>query len=317
MNLEGFAVGQFTPDWTKTERVVGRARGPREGDTRDDGPFPCLNDITVGRYLVSVAIDTGEASIIYAPVRTSGSSWLNSDDGWERLVTLDGEVIAKRPSLDDCERAMRNLGRANQRAIGELRRYCVKNRLLKMLTLTFAEPQWNREEVKQQVNALFVRWRGLKGGKTFPYVYVLELHPGTDLKPSHGLHVHVAVPLRFIDKHWLQETWGHGLVHYSDPKPLRKGNERDRARTLAFYLSKYISKDFGSDHAFGEHRYEVAQGFGVRKKNKRFNSLFDALEWLTWIDGERFYEVWSSSKKEDWDGPPVWVFRSSGDQKGD
>ena len=287
------------------------------GDSRQGGThFPCLNDITVGRYLVSVAIDTGEASITYAPQRSASGSWVNDDDGWESFVGSDGDVIAKRPTLPNNEREIRNFERANKRAIGELRRYCVKNRLLKMLTLTFAEPQWDREEVKSMVNALFVRWRGLKEGKTFPYVYVLELHPGTYLKPSHGLHVHVAVPLRFIDKHWLQETWGNGLVHYRDPKSLRVGNERDRARTLALYLSKYISKSFDIEREFGAHRYEVAQGFAVERKSKRFNSLFDAMEYLNWIEAERFVQVWASSDKSDWDGPPVWVFRSSGDVKG-
>jgi hypothetical protein len=83
---------------------------------------------------------------------------LSGDDGNEWLVTQDGEVVEKRPELQTSDREMRNLVRANVRAVGELRRYCVKNRLLKMLTLTFAEPQWDRNEVKHQVNALSVRW---------------------------------------------------------------------------------------------------------------------------------------------------------------
>jgi hypothetical protein len=297
-------------DRAKVERVVRRAGGPREGDTRDDGPFPCLNDITVGPYLVSISIGTGEASIIYAPERSPLGMWVSDGDGWESFVDETGEVVVKRPTIPEYERAVRNLERSNIRAIGELRRYCVKNALLKMLTLTFAEPHWDREEVKALVNELFVRWRALKGGKKFPYAYVLELHPGTTEKPSHGLHVHVAVPLRYVDKHWLQETWGHGIVHYRDPKPLRAGNERDRARTLAFYLSKYISKDIFGEHEHGEHRYEVAQGFGVEKKSGRFSTLAEAKYWLQFFESEEFREVWASSEKSDWVGPPVWVFRS-------
>ena len=290
---------------------AGRAGGSRQGGTH----FPCLNDITVGRYLVSVTIDTGEASIVYAPKRSSSGLWMNTNDGWESFVNDEGEVIANRPTLSSSEREMRNLVRANIRATGELRRYCVKNHLLKMLTLTFAEPHWDREEVKALVNSLFVRWRGLKGNKKFPYAYVLEVHPGTSEKPSHGLHVHVAVPLRFIDKYWLQETWGHGIVHYRDPKRLRAGASRERSRTLAYYLSKYIIKDFMSDHEIGEHRYEVAQGFGAEKESKRFNALWEAKEWLRRYEGESFSEVWSSHEK-DWSGPPVWVFRSSGTARG-
>jgi hypothetical protein len=236
--------------------------------------------------------------------------WVDDGDGWESFVDETGEVVVKRPTIPEYERAIRNLERSNIRAVGELRRYCVKNALLKMLTLTFAEPHWDREEVKALVNDLFVRWRALKGGKKFPYAYVLELHPGTTEKPSHGLHVHVAVPLRYVDKHWLQETWGHGIVHYRDPKPLRAGNERDRARTLAFYLSKYISKDIFGEHEHGEHRYEVAQGFGVEKKSGRFSTLAEAKYWLQFFESEEFREVWASSEKSDWVGPPVWVFRS-------
>ena len=39
---------------------------------------------------------------------------------------------------------------------------------------------------------------------------------------------------------------------------------RERGRRIANYLSKYLSKDVGEDHATGAHRYERSQGFNVR-----------------------------------------------------
>ncbi|MGD0056206.1 MAG: hypothetical protein ABSC34_12320 [Acidimicrobiales bacterium] len=289
----------------------GCGEGPRQGARRDGGPFPCQSDITVGPYKASIAIDTGEATIVYGHSGPRASSWESFDDGWDWLVSDAGELLAKRPSLTEEEREARNLERANKRAIVALRRYCVRNDLQKMLTLTYAEESWDRAAVKRDMNLLFVRWRRLKGGGAFPYAYVLELHPS-----GHGLHVHVAVPLRYIDKHWLQETWGHGIVHYRDPKPLRERNSRERSRRLSGYLAKYVSKDMSSDHVAYEQRYSVAQGFNFEVKRSSFNTLVEARAWILLFRGEHFNEVWSYADDENWDGPPVWVFRSPGKLEG-
>jgi len=176
-----------------------------------------------------------------------------------------------------------------------------------MLTLTYADEMWSRAAVKRDMNSLFVRWRHLKGSASFPYAYVLELHPS-----GHGLHAHVAVPLRYVDKHWLQETWGHGIVHYRDPKPLRERSSRERSRRLSGYLAKYISKDLAGDRVAFEQRYSVAQGFAVEIERRSFGMLTDARDWLTVYRGENFREVWSYRDDVDWDGPPVWVYRSPG-----
>lgn len=290
------------------ERAGGRGGAPREGGRRDDGPFPCQSDITVGPFRASVAIGTGEATIVYAPPRSTEGSWVSDEGKWEYLVDSHGEVLTKRPKLSDLERESKNLERASKRAHVALRRYCVANQLLKMLTLTYAQTVLEHKVVKDDVNALFVRWRSLKGGKSFPYAYVLEFHPG-----GHGLHVHTAVPLHFIDKFWLEETWGHGIVHYRDPKPLRHGDTRERARNLSRYLSKYVSKDLGNIHEKNAHRYEVAQGFGVEVERQAFHTLVEANHWLSKFRDESFVQVWESSKDQDWEGPPVWVFRSPGE----
>jgi len=290
---------------------AGCGAGPRKGVRRDGEPFPCQSDITVGPYKASIALDTGEATIVYGYAGSQANSWESFDDGWDWLVSDAGELLAKRPTLTEEERDARNLLRANKRAIVALRRYCVRNELQKMLTLTYAVEVWDRSAVKRDMNALFVRWRRLKGGNAFPYAYVLELHPS-----GHGLHVHVAVPLRYIDKHWLQETWGHGIVHYRDPKPLRERNSRERSRRLSGYLAKYVSKDLSSDHVAYEQRYSVAQNFNVEVKRRTFKTLVEAKTWILLFRDERFDEVWSYADDEKWDGPPVWVFRSPGKLEG-
>jgi hypothetical protein len=124
--------------------------------------------------------------------------------------------------------------------------------------------------------------------------------------------VHIAVPLHYVDKHWLQETWGHGIVHFKDPKKLRDGTRRQRSSLLARYLAKYIAKDLEIDHEIGKHRYEVAQGFDVEIERRTFATLAEANEWLHQYRGENFEEVWSYRDDVDWEGPPVWVFRSPG-----
>ncbi|TAN26914.1 MAG: hypothetical protein EPN30_03975 [Actinomycetota bacterium] len=296
------ASGLLIPIWAAEPSAKAECEAEGLADS-----FPCQSDITVGPYRASVALDTGEASIIYAPRRSLGRSWMAVDEYWEVLATDDGEVIAKRPRDSDSVRHAKNLERADKRALVALRRYCVRNSLLKMLTLTYADAQFEIRAAKRDINALFVRWRHLKDGQPFPYAYVLELHPG-----GHGLHSHLAVPLRFIDKHWLQETWGHGIVHFRDPKPLRDPDLRERARRLSGYLAKYISKDMIGAHESNRHRYEVAQGFGVKMVRRSFSSLREANQWLVNFRGERFRQVWSSADTPDWEGPFALVYRSPG-----
>lgn len=155
----------------------GRGADPPEGGRRDGAPFRSQSDTTVEPYMALIAIDTGEATIVHNPGSSRGDSWVSIFDGWDVFVSPDGEVLAKRPSLTELERVARNLERANKRAVAALRRYCVRNELQKMLTLTYADEMWDRATVKRDMNGLFVRWRHLKGDAAFPYAYVLELHP--------------------------------------------------------------------------------------------------------------------------------------------
>lgn len=81
---------------------------------------------------------------------------------------------------------------------------------------------------------------------------------------------------------------------------------------MSGYLAKYVSKDLSSDHIAYEQRYSVAQGFNVELKRRSFKTLLEANAWILEFNDERFCQVWSYQDDDDWDGPPVWVFRSPG-----
>lgn len=175
-----------------------------------------------------------------------------------------------------------------------------------MWTFTFKTAQWDKKLVKSHMNAFLMRWRMLNGGKPFPYVYVIELHP-----EGHGYHVHVGVPGgMFTDFFQLRRVWGHGRIRF-DQNSRHSGESRNDARRLAIYLSKYLAKDVNDDHAKGEHRYEPAQGFDVETTRRWFPSLREADTFLRFrVRGEKFDQVWSDYQIEDWMGPPTWLYRS-------
>ena len=156
------------------------------------------------------------------------------------------------------------------------------------------------------MNAFLIRWRKLNGGKPFPYLYVLELHP-----EGHGYHVHLAVPGgMFTDFIQLRRVWGHGRIQYSENNR-HSGESRNDARRLATYLSKYLTKDLYDDHRKGEHRYEPAQGFDLVTKRRWFGSFQEAEQFLHHrVLGETFIQVWSDYEVDNWPGPPTWLYRS-------
>jgi len=267
------------------------------------GPFPCPRDITGLRWLVSVAEGAGEAVIVACP-----------DSGADRerpVGSASGNAFRVDPGTGEvvdiaAEREKKNRDRANRRAKKQLRQYVAKNRLTRMWTLTYSEIT-PKQQVKRDVNAFMDEWRILKGGEAFPYAYVLELHADGE-----RWHVHVAVPKEYMDKHRLQAAWGHGLVHFDDSRRgTRRGvSEREGARRLASYLAKYMGKSLGDDRERGEHRYEVAQGFAVRRVSMRFATLDGAVRWLSGQDGGGWVLAWMSSDIDQWDGPVTWGYLS-------
>jgi hypothetical protein len=215
------------------------------------------------------------------------------------LKTEDDETAG---SLDP-EKVARNAKRASDKARSNLRRFIVANGLTRMWTPTYAKAEWDRDKVTADVNDWLQRLREYLG-ENFPAAYVIEEHPG-----GHGLHVHVALQSRFIDKDVMQSLWGHGLVQFSDGnKAVQKAKgKRAQARMLARYLCKYMAKAWADNHLAGQHRYEVTQGFGVKVTGHRFRTLVEAVRWLGREEGPASSE-WSSEQIEDWHGPPCRVF---------
>jgi hypothetical protein len=271
-------------------------------------PFPCPKDITAGPFLVNVYEDTGEAVIVFHSPRESPGAWRTLASGeWEVLVDeRSREPIAYRRVVLEDVKAERNLKHANLRARAKFRRYCVKNRLSKMWTLTYAAVT-PKAQVKRDVNAFMQRWRDMQKKGEFPYAYVFELH-----EDGVRWHVHLAVPVGYTDKHRLQALWGLGLVHFKEsPWVSTRGiGGRERSRRLAHYLAKYLDKSFGDVHVPGEHRYEVAQGFGVKQVRRLFWMFDSAVAWLMTQERGQWELVWESAEIERWDGPDAWGYRS-------
>jgi hypothetical protein len=277
-----------------------------EGGARS---FPCPKDVTGSGFLVCVSEGVGEASITYQGHRTGRSDRDPEAAFLTRIapfINEDGELILDAYLQFDLERQAQNEKRAHARAVKLVRQFCVRWGLTKMWTFTFKEAQWDKRLVKANMNAFLIQWRILNGGRAFPYLYVLELHP-----EGHGYHVHVAVPGGFFTDYWtLKRVWGHGIIQYSE-KNRHSGETRDDARRLATYLSKYLAKDVSEDHVQGEHRYEPAQGFEIKTTRRWFPRFQGAVAFLELgIIGERFLQVWSDYEIDSWPGPPTWLYRS-------
>ena len=277
--------------------------------------FPCPEDITSFPFQINVYEGVGEASIVFRVPNSDrlASDWSSSDARLLRAATDQwGEINIPLLLQLENDRSIQNRERSNRRRVRQVRQYSVKNSLTKMWTLTYKDPQWDRKKIKRDVNLFMTRWRGLNGGREFPYVYVLELHPG-----GHGFHIHLAVPdSLFTDFFQLRRVWGHGRIRFDKQKNRRSGEDRNDSRRLAGYLSKYLVKAFDSETGEaekGDHFYEVGQGFGVSVMRRSFPTFEAAKIWLeSMIEGEQFAQTWTSLDCEWWpdDAPPVWLFES-------
>lgn len=287
----------------QTAEAQPKAERDAEGGSR------CLRPpivVTVNPFHVCVHVDCGEASVVNMGFQLVRANWIPLDGGVEVRVDEWGEIFEERIALTDLEKALKNLAANNARARSKFRRYCKSNRLRKMWVLTYESQTLDRKQIQNDMNGFMNRWRLFNGGEPFPYAYVLELHESRE-----GYHVHVAVPLGYMDKHVLQKMWGHGLVWFSDKKAPPRTSARKQSEILAAYLAKYLDKSFNDEcRAPGEHRYEVAQGFDPDQVRREFPTMKDAREWLAKYQGESFVEVWCSDDKEEWDGRPVWLFSS-------
>lgn len=275
------------------------------------GLFPCQEDITgeeqvSGGVLVTIRPDAGEATAVQPWVPTgwvpkgpqSGSprGWIakRRDSRWEEAVDANTQKFRER-----------DLRRAQGRARAVMRRFVVQNRLSRMWTLTFAAEPATRPEVVRAMNEFTGRLREELGGR-FPYLYVIE---GGPLAEDKRFHVHLLLQARFVDKHRMDVVWGRGLVHYSDGKGGPEMGDRERCRSGAAYLMKYVAKEWDSEAVVGQHRYERSNGFNVREVRHVCRSLGEAFALIV-REAKCGLELvlWESDSREDWDGPPsIWV----------
>jgi hypothetical protein len=199
-----------------------------------------------------------------------------------------------------------NRRRCERRASTELRRFCVQNKLSRLWTFTCRVEEQvrgvdGRRVMVERVEALVRSMREeLVGGDAFAYAYVFE-----ECKAGQW-HVHMAVG-RYFDHGAVGRVWGHGFVFVRDHRSRVSTGLREQARGCASYLAKYCSKGFGRGEALqGQHRYERAQGFGVRCVRRSFMTRHEAYgAALAAFDHEPPSWAWSSSSLEDWRGPPI------------
>lgn len=188
---------------------------------------------------------------------------------------------------------------ANGRAGGTLRRYAVANQLNRLGTLTYAGQGCHDPKVlRRDVADFFRTLRHALGGEAFAYVWVPEWHPG-----GHGLHVHFGVG-RYVRRSVIDKAWGHGFVHIKllSDLPVGSGSVAE-ARTVASYLSKYVSKEFGAGRTPGLHRYEVAQAFQPERVRLYGTSAEDVLAQASALMGSEPVNPWYSWMSEGWQGP--------------
>lgn len=245
-------------------------------------------------------------------------------------VCEDDETWWSRLSEEDRERLNRR--RAVQRAATKMRRYAVRNKLVRLLTLTYrcvvcdGDPctcgqrlgPAERSRVKRDVNRLMVAMRDSLGVEALPYLYVIERGG----KRTKRLHIHLLVGSE-VDVEALGElrrdgrgeeyrtggVWVHGRVHVREPSG---AGLRDRARSGARYLAKYVDKALGDEDEAWAHSYERSQGFNVRQVGRHgLLRLGDAVEVVAMVLGVAVADLeWSwSDDWEDWFGPPTAAVR--------
>lgn len=191
--------------------------------------------------------------------------------------------------------------RSARRRRGKVRRYLIHNKLHRLWTLTYAEAEWDYDQVKADL-ARFFRDLRTHRRKRFPYLWVIERHP-----KGHGLHVHVAME-GYVRKRDLQAIWGRGIVHFSDKR--KRASEAYSGAQLAAYFAKelaaYITKEAAATD--GQHFYDCAQGYQPPEVCEFVQGDEGAI--IRHVSVKHFgselpLRTWHSSELEDWDGPPV------------
>ena len=235
-----------------------------------------------GCVLASVHPGAGEATAVWMGSQPSGSS----ETAWSETA--------------DDEKARLNAKRSLLRTKSTARRFCIANLLTVNWTLTTADGCTDRRAMIRRTNRFLTRLREHLG-EEFPYLYVLEFHAD-----GQRYHVHLLLQERFLDKHWVDRTWGaiSWFSRHDRDKNGNKLNARNAARAAAGYLLKYVSKDW--NECGGQHRYERSSGFNGEVIRRTFRTFAEALAWIAeQRDGDPVISEWESESVEDWHGPPV------------
>jgi hypothetical protein len=207
-------------------------------------------------------------------------------------------------AVDDEVRKERSREVASRRAASRLRRYAVANRLNRLGTLTYAESCTDPRRARADIGDFFRNLREAMG-KSFPYVWVPEWHPG-----GHGLHLHFAVN-RFIRHGTIKEAWGRGIVDIRRREPQRLGGGQvDESRQTARYLAKYVRKGMDDEsRPKNLHRFDCAQGFRPEVELVHGAKQVDVIEAAADRMGGWPSVVWRSQDMEQgWFGPPaLWL----------
>lgn len=148
-----------------------------------------------------------------------------------------------------------NKVRARRRAASQVRRLVMAGRLDYMLTLTYKANMTDRDRAITDLQSFVRIFREKSGVQEWAYLGVME-------KQSRGAyHWHLAVRgwqnVALIRSVWLQVV-GEGNIDVKGPK--KSGRARWGRLKLAYYLSKYITKEEGSD--LNKKRYQTSQGLG-------------------------------------------------------
>lgn len=191
---------------------------------------------------------------------------------------------------------------AERRARRQVRRYCVRNGLDRLMTLSYAPEHlpesWQDcwadiEDFRRKLYAHL--------GGPVPLVATIERGSLHD-----RLHVHIAFG-RYLDADAVAGLWGRGFVDLRRISVAGVG-KRERCRTAAAYVAKYVTKGSELDangREFNGRRYSTSHGFAATRRSQAVSSFLDGLELAhQWVGGSVVWS-WSSSDDPDWLGPPV------------
>ncbi len=196
------------------------------------------------------SLDKRSKLVVARPRRSDGLTpvrWPEVKAGWkvtafpgagEAVVSFS--PVGRRPTRQEGlgGGATENALRSQRRARVMVRRYCVANGIDRLVTLTFAPPFCtDAKEFRGHVSRFIRRMRCYKG-KSFPYVWVPELH-GDGVR----LHVHLVIGF-YVPQKVLVGLWGHGIVDVRLFRARGPEGPRSKARRVAHYVSKYVGKAF-------------------------------------------------------------------------